>query len=122
SFLFLRSSDAAKSCRSFFESAFQVNAFPAAAGTITSTTKNTTTTVVRRLAGWRAWGPVMTGQTPGGYAGDVSARFAFEDLSRTADATLVDVRTAAEWIYVGVPLLSGIGKETILIEWEAFPT
>lgn len=64
----------------------------------------------------------MTGQTPGGYAGDVSARFAFEDLSRTADATLVDVRTAAEWIYVGVPLLSGIGKETILIEWEAFPT
>jgi rhodanese-related sulfurtransferase len=64
----------------------------------------------------------MSNAVPGSYAGDVSATDAFEALSRTAESVLVDVRTAAEWVYVGVPVLTGIGKATILVEWDEFPT
>ena len=38
---------------------------------------------------------------------------------RRCDA--VDVRTAAEWAYVGVPVLSSIGKQPLLVEWDEFP-
>jgi rhodanese-related sulfurtransferase len=36
-------------------------------------------------------------------------------------AVLVDVRTRAEWAFVGVPDLSGIGRELLLMEWQTFP-
>jgi rhodanese-related sulfurtransferase len=32
------------------------------------------------------------------------------------------VRTKAEWNYVGVPDLSSLGKQTLLIEWQEFPS
>jgi rhodanese-related sulfurtransferase len=54
------------------------------------------------------------------YAGDVSARAAWADLEATAEATLIDVRTRAEWIYVGVPLLSALNKAPLLVEWDDF--
>ena len=57
-----------------------------------------------------------------GYAGDVSAREAWESLAETEGAALIDVRTTAEWAYVGVPVLSSIGKSTVLIEWDEFPS
>ena len=38
------------------------------------------------------------------------------------DATLVDVRTRAEWTYVGVPELGTIGKQLVLVEWDEFPS
>jgi rhodanese-related sulfurtransferase len=56
------------------------------------------------------------------YAGDVSAVDAWRDLSETPEATLVDVRTAAEWAYVGVPSLDRIGKKPLLVEWDDFPS
>jgi rhodanese-related sulfurtransferase len=56
------------------------------------------------------------------YAGDVSAEEAYEILGREPKAQLVDVRTRAEWSYVGIPDLSGLGKETILAEWQRYPT
>jgi len=34
---------------------------------------------------------------------------------------LVDVRTRAEWSYVGLPDLGQIGKDAILVEWQTFP-
>ena len=34
----------------------------------------------------------------------------------------VDVRTRAEWSFVGVPDLSAAGKEPVLMEWQLFPT
>ena len=52
------------------------------------------------------------------YAGDVSARAAWADLEATAEATLIDVRTRAEWIYVGVPLLSALNRAPLLVEAE----
>ncbi|WP_448954566.1 rhodanese-like domain-containing protein [Labrys neptuniae] len=56
------------------------------------------------------------------YAGDVSAREAYELLGEQPKAQLVDVRTRAEWSFVGVPDLSAHGKETILAEWQRYPS
>lgn len=57
-----------------------------------------------------------------GYAGDVNPREAWEMLRSDPRAVLVDVRTPAEWAYVGVPNLAEIGKKPVLIPWLEFPT
>lgn len=57
-----------------------------------------------------------------GYAGDVSPKEAFAALKDNPKAVLIDVRTRAEWTYVGVPDLSEIGKDALLVEWQGFPT
>ena len=57
----------------------------------------------------------------GTYAGDVDPANSYAALQASADAVLVDVRTAAEWSYVGLPDLSHIGKRVIPIEWQRFP-
>ncbi|MCX5041970.1 rhodanese-like domain-containing protein [Aldersonia sp. NBC_00410] len=56
------------------------------------------------------------------YAGDISPQQAWDLLAENADAVLVDVRTDAEWKYVGVPDTSAIGRPTVLIEWVSHPT
>jgi rhodanese-related sulfurtransferase len=43
-------------------------------------------------------------------------------LKRDTDSVLIDVRTAAEWAYVGLPDLSSIGKRPVLVEWQGFPS
>jgi len=55
------------------------------------------------------------------YAGNVDSSDAYAALKADADAVLVDVRTSAEWSYVGVPDLSKIGKRVIPLEWQRFP-
>jgi rhodanese-related sulfurtransferase len=55
------------------------------------------------------------------YAGDVSAKDAFQALQTESHATLVDVRTEAEWAYVGVPDLGGLEKKPVLQEWQSYP-
>ena len=57
-----------------------------------------------------------------GYAGDVSPVTAFKILSEHKDAILIDVRTRAEWNYVGLPELESIGKKPALLEWLEFPS
>lgn len=56
-----------------------------------------------------------------GYAGDLSPQEAHDLLQTNADAQLIDVRTAAEWNFVGYPDLSPLGKQTGLVEWLSFP-
>jgi len=56
------------------------------------------------------------------YAGDVSAKQAYELLSGNEDAQLIDVRTVPEWNFVGVTVLDDIGKKSILVDWQRFPT
>ena len=56
-----------------------------------------------------------------GYAGDVSSREAWEILEREPNAALIDVRTKAEWGFVGVPDLSRLGKQTVFVCWQDFP-
>jgi len=55
------------------------------------------------------------------YAGDVAACEAFRLLSSDRSSTLVDVRTKAEWTYVGAPDLKEIGKAVFFVEWQTFP-
>lgn len=55
------------------------------------------------------------------YAGDVTPQAAYEALAADSSALLVDVRTAAEWTYVGLPDLSAIHRDVTCIEWQTFP-
>lgn len=52
---------------------------------------------------------------------NVSVADAWERLKRDPKAQLVDVRTKAEWNFVGVPDLAPIGRAAILIEWQTYP-
>ncbi len=74
------------------------------------------TTTVRAVGG-----EAMTMQLLNGYAGDISVTEAYSMLENDDSAILVDVRTKAEWTYVGAPDLSSIDKQTIFIEWQEFP-
>ena len=56
-----------------------------------------------------------------GYAGELSPQEAWSLLRDDAQARLVDVRTQAEWSYVGIPDLSSIGRETIFTQWLLAP-
>jgi rhodanese-related sulfurtransferase len=42
-------------------------------------------------------------------------------LQSAPNAQLVDVRTDAEWTYVGLPDLSDADKQPVLIPWQIFP-
>jgi len=53
------------------------------------------------------------------YAGDSTPLQAWKLLSDNPRAVLVDVRTDAEWRFVGVPDLSSLGREVVYIEWNA---
>ncbi len=57
---------------------------------------------------------------PTTYAGDISAAAAWRELAATPDASLIDVRSEAEWAFVGVPMLAAIGKQPLLVAWNAF--
>ena len=54
-----------------------------------------------------------------GYAGDITPEQAWKLLSDNPRAVLVDVRTDAEWRWVGVPDLSSLGHEVVYIEWNS---
>ena len=54
--------------------------------------------------------------------GNVSSQQAWEALEADEGALLVDVRTTAEWSYVGVPDLAALGKRAALIVWQDFPS
>ena len=57
-----------------------------------------------------------------GYAGDVSPTTAWKMLSDRKNAVLVDVRTRAEWNYVGLPDLASLDKKPAMLEWQVFPS
>jgi rhodanese-related sulfurtransferase len=56
-----------------------------------------------------------------GYAGDVTPEQAWAMVSGDERAVLVDVRTAAEWTYVGVPEPSPAGSPLVTVEWKRYP-
>jgi rhodanese-related sulfurtransferase len=57
-----------------------------------------------------------------GYAGNVAPSTAWKILNESKDAVLIDVRTRAEWNYVGLPELASVGKKPALLEWQEFPS
>ncbi len=56
------------------------------------------------------------------YAGDVSPTEAWKILHEEPAAELIDVRTDAEFSFVGVPDLSKMGKKLHRISWKVFPS
>jgi rhodanese-related sulfurtransferase len=56
-----------------------------------------------------------------GYAGDLPAVDAYDFLASDASSALIDVRTQAEWAFVGAPELTALGKTPFFIEWQSFP-
>ncbi|MFO0998015.1 MAG: rhodanese-like domain-containing protein [Alphaproteobacteria bacterium] len=55
------------------------------------------------------------------YAGDLTARESWELLERDAKAVLVDVRSQAEWEFVGVPNLQDLGRSVVFVPWQIYP-
>ncbi len=51
------------------------------------------------------------------YSGDISPADTFKALSEQEGAVLVDVRTPAEWSYVGIPAIDGL----VRIPWPPTP-
>ena len=52
---------------------------------------------------------------------DLSVEEVWARLRSDASAVLVDVRTRAEWAFVGLPDLADIGKRVMTVEWQTFP-
>ena len=56
-----------------------------------------------------------------GFAGHVSPATAWSCLAENAEAVLVDVRTQAEWVFVGQPDLTNAAARLVCTEWQRFP-
>jgi rhodanese-related sulfurtransferase len=67
-------------------------------------------------------GEVMSYESRSSYAGDLLSPDAYRLLADDAHAMLIDVRTQAEWAYVGKPDLSGLGRSAFFLEWQSFPS
>ena len=52
------------------------------------------------------------------YKGDVLPKDAHERLQANDKAVLIDVRTDAEWAFVGIPAVEGL----VRVPWQFFPT
>lgn len=55
------------------------------------------------------------------YEGDLTPQEAWDLLASNPDAVLVDVRTEAEWRFVGVPDTGSVGRKPVFVEWQAYP-
>ena len=56
------------------------------------------------------------------YAGDLSVQQAWDLLAHEPKVQLIDVRTVAEWNFVGLPDLSALGRRVHCVEWQGFPS
>ena len=52
------------------------------------------------------------------YRGDIPPREAYERLKADPRAVLLDVRTAAEWNYVGIPAVD----QLLRVSWQHYPS
>lgn len=64
----------------------------------------------------------ILGDVPANYAGDVSVDEAWRVLQQDEKSILIDVRTKAEWAFVGLPDISAAGKELVRVEWQTYPS
>jgi rhodanese-related sulfurtransferase len=63
----------------------------------------------------------LSGQDGEKAVDDVDVETAWQGLVSRPKSQLIDVRTRAEWTYVGLPDLGSIGKRPVLVEWQTFP-
>ena len=50
---------------------------------------------------------------------DVPVQETWARLQSSKAAVLIDVRTKAEWTFVGLPDLSGLGRQVLTLEWQS---
>lgn len=55
------------------------------------------------------------------HAGVLTPKQTWEMLAENLDAVLIDVRTEAEYAWVGTPDLSSLGKDALNVSWKMFP-
>lgn len=55
------------------------------------------------------------------HAGDLTPAEAWALLQDDPDALLVDVRTEAEWTFVGMPDLTELGRKVVAVPWVGWP-
>lgn len=55
------------------------------------------------------------------YAGDVTPQDAYAAVTGPEHGILIDVRTRAEWTYVGVPVLPAEAHPLVQAEWLTYP-
>lgn len=65
---------------------------------------------------------ILMSSSMSAYAGDVTPQDAWATLEGDEASALVDVRTVAEWTFVGVPELGDVGKRALLKEWQSYPS
>lgn len=56
------------------------------------------------------------------YSGDKSPQEVWALLQAHADCRVIDVRTQAEWAYVGFPNLKELPHDLVLAEWQLYPS
>jgi rhodanese-related sulfurtransferase len=61
------------------------------------------------------------GSHAGGHVADVASAETWNRLAANPRAVLVDVRTRAEWAFVGIPDLTALGRQVVPFEWQSFP-
>lgn len=61
------------------------------------------------------------GQKQQGHIDDVDVARVWERLRSDPGSVLIDVRTRAEWAFVGIPDLTSAGKQPVLVEFQTFP-
>ena len=64
----------------------------------------------------------MSYQNFAGYAGDLLAIDAYALLEGDSTSVLIDVRTQAEWAYVGTPDIQALRKAPLFLEWQSYPS
>jgi rhodanese-related sulfurtransferase len=64
----------------------------------------------------------MSYQNFAGYAGDLLAIDAYALLEGDSTSVLIDVRTHAEWAYVGTPDIQALRKAPLFLEWQSYPS
>ena len=52
---------------------------------------------------------------------DVPVEEVWARLQSDSNSALIDVRTRAEWAFVGLPNLAEIGKQVLTVEWQTSP-
>ena len=61
------------------------------------------------------------GKSSGACVGELTPDEAWKILVENSAARLIDVRTRAEWGFVGVPDLEEAGHQPLFVEWSSFP-
>jgi len=56
-----------------------------------------------------------------GYEGDLTSAEGWAFLKEDPEAMLIDVRTVAEWVFVGLPDLSQLDRTVVCVQWKQWP-